>query len=143
MSARRFRRQTCNESRPVVGQASDQAIRTSRAGVAAGRRRTHHLPGIRGPPQINGLRSRVTQARCRVQAPDPFDLLAAVEASPRPTRWRFGLFKPSGILAVILINWPLEREAFTAMRRWVSSWPTPLVGKVNAETSRTDQRSAQ
>jgi hypothetical protein len=35
----------------VVGQASDQAIRTSRAGVAAGRRRTHQLQGIRGPRQ--------------------------------------------------------------------------------------------
>ena len=33
----------------MVGQASDQAIRTSRAGVAAGHRRTHQLQGIRGP----------------------------------------------------------------------------------------------
>jgi hypothetical protein len=47
----RVRRQTCNESRPVVGQASDQAIRTSRAGVAAGRRGTHQLQSIRGPTQ--------------------------------------------------------------------------------------------
>ena len=49
MSAREVRRQTRNESRPVVGQASDQAIRTSRAGVAAGHRRTHQLQGIRRP----------------------------------------------------------------------------------------------
>ena len=35
----------------MAGQASDQAIRTNRAGVAAGHRRTHQLQGIRRPTQ--------------------------------------------------------------------------------------------
>ena len=75
----RFRPQTHSELRPVVGQASDQAIRTSRAGVAAGRRRTHQLQGIRGPTQIRSpaepSHSRVTTTA----AAEP-----TLPASPRP-----------------------------------------------------------
>jgi hypothetical protein len=62
----------------VVGQASDQAIRTSRAGVAAGHRRTHQLQGIRRPnidwpaePSHSGVTTTTAAAPTLPASPRP------------------------------------------------------------------------
>ena len=62
----------------MVGQASDQAIRTSRAGVAAGHRRTHQLQGIRRPnidwpaePSHSGVTTTTAAAPTLPASPRP------------------------------------------------------------------------